>query len=520
MAITKVKNKRTGEVVEVKHPEGASMDEIMSFANKQPAVDEWADYDVTQDMSGGDLFLAGIGKGMTDVARGAGQLLGVVDEKDIIESRARDKNLVDTGAGATGNVVGSIAATLPAALIPGANTMLGAGAIGAGLGALQPVVGEESRGQNALIGGSVGAAAIPLLGAASSVLAPQVNKAANLLNLEGVKTTIGQTLGGSAKVLEDKATSIPFIGRKIMERREEGYKQFNEAAVKRALNPVGEELPKGLDSQQALAHTRKTLGDKYDTLLEKMKGSVDPEFQGDMDNLFSMMETLPPEKQRYFSKIIDREINGRMTDAGLMSGQSLKDIEAALGDEIKKFKNSSGFDATVGDALKEAQKSFRGMIARQNPEYAKSLQNINKGYANFKIAQNAAGKIGADQGLFTPAQLHNAVRMKDITKDKRAFSEGDALMQDLSGAGKSVLPSTVPDSGTAGRLSVTNPLAALPATAAGFLARPLYSDAGMAFSSGMMGYRPASLRAAGGLLEKAKPYAAPVSQGLMDEEEP
>lgn len=40
----------------------------------------------------------------------------------------------------------------------------------------------------------------------------------------------------------------------------------------------------------------------------------------------------------------------------------------------------------------------------------------------------------------------------DRTKDKRAFSEGDALLQDLSAAGKDVMPSKIPDSGTAGRM--------------------------------------------------------------------
>ena len=48
----------------------------------------------------------------------------------------------------------------------------------------------------------------------------------------------------------------------------------------------------------------------------------------------------------------------------------------------------------------------------------------------------------------------------DKSKDKRAFSEGSALMQDLTDAAKTTLPSKVPDSGTPARLmaDVMNPL--------------------------------------------------------------
>ena len=83
-------------------PEFNAVAEAYQEAKAIPVVDEWADYDVTQDMSGVDKFLSGAGKGMTDVARGVGQLTGLVSDEEIAESRARDKNLMDTGAGVAG----------------------------------------------------------------------------------------------------------------------------------------------------------------------------------------------------------------------------------------------------------------------------------------------------------------------------------------------------------------------------------------------------------------------------------
>ena len=80
----------------------------------------------------------------------------------------------------------------------------------------------------------------------------------------------------------------------------------------------------------------------------------------------------------------------------------------------------------------------------------------NTGWANFKRVQRAAGYVGTEDGVFTPAQLQAAVRAADRSKDKARFAEGTALMQDLSSAGKSVLGTKTPNSGTADRLNVSN----------------------------------------------------------------
>lgn len=111
-----------------------------------------------ESMSASDKFLAGTGKGFYDLARGAGQIVGMVDRKDIDESNLVDAPLMSTSAGKVGNVVGNIAASVPAAFIPGANTALGATLIGAGMGGLQPVATGESRLTNTAIGGAAGLA--------------------------------------------------------------------------------------------------------------------------------------------------------------------------------------------------------------------------------------------------------------------------------------------------------------------------------------------------------------------------
>lgn len=107
-------------------------------------------------MSGFDKFRAGMGKAFTDVVRGAGQLIGVVDRSEIDESKKLDSALMGTGAGVAGNIAGNVAAFAPTALIPGANTVTGAALAGAGMGALQPVGEEDSRLGNMALGGVLG----------------------------------------------------------------------------------------------------------------------------------------------------------------------------------------------------------------------------------------------------------------------------------------------------------------------------------------------------------------------------
>ena len=68
--------------------------------------------------------------------------------KEVKASRKRDEPLMATGAGMAGNIAGNVAMALPAMFVPGANTVLGAGAIGGLLGLAQPAEGGQERAQN------------------------------------------------------------------------------------------------------------------------------------------------------------------------------------------------------------------------------------------------------------------------------------------------------------------------------------------------------------------------------------
>lgn len=128
--------------------------------------------DPTEGMSISDNFFAGVGKAMTDVGRGVGQLgrdvlptslgdkLGLPTQADIDEAKRLDAPLMRTTAGTVGNVVGTVAAALPTVFIPGAQGVAGASAIGAGMGLIQPVASDESRLKNAAVGAVAGGGSV------------------------------------------------------------------------------------------------------------------------------------------------------------------------------------------------------------------------------------------------------------------------------------------------------------------------------------------------------------------------
>lgn len=113
--------------------------------------------DPTEGMSRTDKFLAGVGKAMTDTARGVGQMVGAVSREDVANSRALDAPLMDTGAGMAGNFAGNVALLAPTAMIPGAATIPGAAVIGAVTGLAQPSTSTRETLQNVALGGAAGA---------------------------------------------------------------------------------------------------------------------------------------------------------------------------------------------------------------------------------------------------------------------------------------------------------------------------------------------------------------------------
>ena len=89
-----------GKTYEVEGPAGATAEQLGAFVSQQPTKAKPAQtvYDPTEGMSGTENFLAGAGKAMVDLGRGAKQVLGFDNQAEIDASSQRDKALMKTGA--------------------------------------------------------------------------------------------------------------------------------------------------------------------------------------------------------------------------------------------------------------------------------------------------------------------------------------------------------------------------------------------------------------------------------------
>lgn len=417
----------------------------------------------------------------------------------------------------------AVAAKLPAAASLAGR--VGVGALGGGLsGALSPVQGNgdfwDEKAKQVALGAAFGGAVPAVAGGVARVVSPNASKNASLdlLTKEGIKPTIGQTLGGWANRMEEKAQSIPIMGDAIAAARSRTGEELNRTAFNRALEPVKQKLPMDVKlGGDAVEYTRKTLGKAYDDLLPKLTTQADDPFVSGVTSLKTMVadSALDPKYAAKFEQILNDRVLNKFQGQSSMTGETLKATQEHLSKEIKRFGQSQDPDARLlGDALKEVGSQLNALVTRSNPKYAAELKAINTGYANFKRVQKAAGYLGADEGVFTPAQLQSAVKAADFSKDKARFAEGNAFMQDLSGAGKTMLSNKVPDSGTAGRLwlgggalasGALNP--AIPAGLIGGAA--LYTPQVQNLMRGLVSSRPQSAQAVADALRKTSPLLVP-----------
>lgn len=150
-----------GRIARFEVPDGTSPEQAQKMFNeslaarpREPTAEEpfmaEAKAGPGASMGVGQRFIAGMGGAVADIGRSIGQMTGSVSEQDVAEARKRDEGLGT--AGSVGRFAGNVAAFVPTMMIPGANTLTGAGVAGGAMGLLTPTAEGESRGANVLLG--------------------------------------------------------------------------------------------------------------------------------------------------------------------------------------------------------------------------------------------------------------------------------------------------------------------------------------------------------------------------------
>jgi hypothetical protein len=471
-------------------------------------------------------FGLGVVRGMRDPVDAGAQLLsrgleaaGLPNERENVERINREaeaeyqKSWRDGVQGFdAGRLAGNIALTAPALrFLP--STVTGAAATGALSGAMTPVDTVEGQDpsfwaeklKQTGIGAAAGGAGGALLKGASKVIQPTVSPEVQTLIDAGVRPTPGQILGGGAQRLEEGLTSLPFVGDVVKRGQLKAVESFDRAAIDRVLKPIGERLDfKTKMGREAIDEMVTKTSAAYDDLLPKLTVQADQQFAGDMTKLFQNAQSMPRFDQ--FQKIVTDKVFAKFNpQTGMMTGETMKEAESELGRLARDYARSADPDQRLlGDALKQTQAHLREMVERSNPQQADRLAAINKAYAMQLRVENAAGRLGSKEGVFSPAALQGAV--KQVGRNNRQFARGDALMQDLSEAGVKVLGQKVPDSGTPFRLAV-----GAGAPAAAYLGSPALA-AGLGL--GMLPYTGLGQRVAQAALTARPQFAGPLSQSV------
>lgn len=433
-----------------------------------------------------------------------------------------------------GDVVASapVAAAMPGAAAEGLAARTGAGLLGgAASGALEPVYdtsGGDFWKQKAIqtgTGAAGGAVAPAVVGGAARIVSPkasEVGSEARQLLDAGITPTPGQIMGGTANRLEEAGQSIPLVGDAIKSARGRAVQDFNRATIDQALAPIGEKLsPDTPLGREAISEMHDKIGAAYEKLLPQLKVQADPQWVANMRGLIQGTQNggLSPDLANKFQSEIQNTILRQMSSSGGMTGQAFKKVEGDLGKLAQNYSTSAvASERDLGGAFKQAQAELRDLLTRSNPAHADELGRINQAFGNAVRVEGAAGRIGSDQGVFTPAQMLSAVRQSDPSIRKGAFARGEAPMQQLAETAKSVLGNKVPDSGTPfrslvvaaptlGALYMANPAAAVGTGLGGAAAVGAYTRPGQSLLASLLASRPSGAGDVANLLRRSGPLA-------------
>jgi hypothetical protein len=284
------------------------------------------------------------------------------------------------------------------------------------------------------------------------------NEATQYLTERGVPLTIGQIArGGRGPVsqavasVEDRLAGMPLIGDLIGGARRRGVEGFNRAGFDEGLAPINGNAG-GATGSDAIGAMQNQTNQAYGNALDGVSVPHDPAFTADLASAQARAGIIPVHGPQ-LNHTIDTEVTP-YGNGGVFSGPDIQASIQRLRGEAGTYRGVPGGNA-ASDALGGVETAITDLVGRQAPDVMPALGAANAAYRNQSILSNAvlAGK-NTDE-LFTPAQLNNA----SVTNTKNyggrnAAAAGNRPFYDLGRHGQEILPSKVPDSGTAGRAAL------------------------------------------------------------------
>jgi hypothetical protein len=420
----------------------------------------------TEGMSRGEQFRAGIGQGMTDIVRQAGNMVGVNSDQSMQDAAALDRSLLDTGAGRAGSVVGQIAATAPlGGLAAGGARAAGAGLVRAGLaeGAAQGALtgGPGNRMRGAVEGAALGAVLPGAAAAVKRVANPlRATKEALQLSRRGVRLTPGEiNPTGALNQYEQTLQSSGIGGAALRRARERSMKDWQRATGNEALPPGAKPFthssPSGMvtDAERAYGQGYEGAIGGYNALEPRIVRTAGGDvplhtYQGPHGPSGAMVDAT---SASYPGRLVKPEARGQMLGA-LESELSPLDRLRTTGRELQGVRSNIRSMARDSDVAGERallrggeKKITEALQSQLSPEDFAKLAALDAKYGDFKILQDAVARSRSSPGGFTPFQLESSIaKMTDLGEYARGGGGG---MRELSRAGRKTFEQRVQPTG-------------------------------------------------------------------------
>jgi hypothetical protein len=368
------------------------------------------------------------------------------------------------------------------------------------------------------VGSGLGAGAMKVAGRA---LAPTGGELRPLYDA-GVRPTPGQrfansgTAGRILNTTEEALQSVPIVGQAIRGARQGARDQFQVGAFNEALGEIGEQLPKGMKpGTDPHAYAQQAFSRVYEQARTSMRMVADEELSNDLGQLAPDISTLGPVARKKLKAIMANTVNNRMRSlddgTGELSGAAYKKSVSDLGKHIARHRNSAtAEDQALADVLEGVRGALDSAARRHSdPAAVQLLDAADAGYAKLVRIEDAAARRGGGAGVFSPANFDSAVQRTAGGVRSKAYSRGDALMQDYAKAGRS-LDDTLPNSGTADRVMAGYAVGTPIASGAGYMYPPALAALGAIAGA----YAPGVRRVTTGMLAPAGPTRSAIARQL------
>lgn len=371
------------------------------------------------------------------------------------------------------NPLASFAGQIGGSLIPGLGIENALGRVGMGAlgrarggdllyGAAYGAGGADDAGDSRITSALLGGGAGMLGGAGGRQLSRTVgrgmsgiNDAATVaLDRAGVGMTPGQIFGGVAKRTEDRLAGLPLVGDAIVNARRQGFDDFNRAAFDEALAPI-QATTGGRVAEAGAEAAHDATSQAYRTALDGVEVTADNIFEDDLLNAVNALRQVPRVGEEVADSV-GEIVNPTYFGVGdSLSGAHMQPMVR----ELRALRNGYATDPLgqrVGQGVGRIEDAVTGMFERQAPEVMPAYRAADQAYRNTSVIDDALlAAMNGNSGVFTPAQLGNAAKANAKKfGGRRAAAEGIRPFYELQRAGQEVLPSQIPDSGTAGRIAL------------------------------------------------------------------